>query len=139
MGSQTATNDPDLGVWSYQYFDDGSLKQRTDANSVVTNCTYDALGRPLTRTYVGSTYGGPVTYTYDTCQIGTCTVGQIGHITKSTHLTGGGEDKYRYDARGRVETEEHTINLTTYTMSHGYDAMDREISTTYPGAEDRRA
>ena len=43
-------NDPDMGIWTYDYNSLGELTKQTDARGVITTMGYDVLGRLATRT-----------------------------------------------------------------------------------------
>src|ERR1700735_2765113 len=51
FGDVTGETSPDRGTISYTVDKAGNVTQRTDARSVVTNYTYDALNRLLTVAY----------------------------------------------------------------------------------------
>ena len=65
-GRKTASNDPDLGAWSYAYDTASELISQTDAKSQTTNFAYDKLGRMTQRVEPDLTS----TWTYDTAAYG---------------------------------------------------------------------
>jgi YD repeat-containing protein len=75
---KTATN-PETGLISYEYDNNGNLIQKTQADNVVSHWEYDALNRPTRLWYTGeSGYTTPqVRYCYDGLTYnsteGTCT------------------------------------------------------------------
>ena len=59
----TSATNPESGLISYQYDNNGNLLTKTDARSITVTFAYDALNRPTSRTYSDGT--PTVTYTYD--------------------------------------------------------------------------
>jgi YD repeat-containing protein len=66
LGRTTEMSDPDMGVWSYTYEDNGNLESRTDAKGQKISFVYDALNR-VKRKDVPPSGPSPedVTYFYD--------------------------------------------------------------------------
>jgi RHS repeat-associated protein len=56
---------PENGDIYYTYDQNGNLTSRTDARSINTGYTYDALNRILTKTYTGGPYTPNVSYYYE--------------------------------------------------------------------------
>ena len=51
VGHRTSVNDPNRGVWNYQYNGFGELKKQTDARLLPLNQSFDALGRMTSRSW----------------------------------------------------------------------------------------
>jgi YD repeat-containing protein len=54
-GRKTASDDPDLGLWRYEYDAFGDLMKQTDAKDQETRMTYDQLGRLVSKTDASGT------------------------------------------------------------------------------------
>src|SRR5437867_5616129 len=103
---QTRT-DPLLNASSYQYDQNGNLKQVTDRKSQTTTVTYDSLNRPTARAYAD---GSSTTLTWDAGNRLTQTADSVsGTITRTfdgldrltQEVTPQGTVSYGYDAAGR--------------------------------------
>ncbi len=122
LGRLTQANNPESGVVSYKYDNASNLVSRTDARSITSNFTYDALDRPTGRTYTDGVTPA-VSYTYDTVQ-----VGQL-----SQTVDGGVAELYpSYDPMGRPLQSQLAINGQTYSFRYGYDLAGELTSETYP-------
>ena len=68
-GRKLKMDDPDMGVWAYEYNSVGSLVAQEDARGCTTSLGYDPLNRLTSKSYSGcpSTVAAtqPVSYTYD--------------------------------------------------------------------------
>lgn len=145
LGFVTSTVDPDRGVWTYTYYDDGLLKTRNDARTPTAQTityTYDSLSRITGKTYSGYSSPSPVSYFYDqtpdTYPNGAATPAMpdgypIGRLTRI--LDWAGEHLHSYDGRGRETDERHIIQSATYDVGHSFDSLDREYCTAYPDGE----
>jgi len=134
-GWKKELRDPDSGTWIYTYENNGLLKTQTDARGITVTMTYDTLGRIKDKTYSGGSSAAPaVSYTYDTCQVTPCSPDySMGRLTKVQEWAE--TQKFRYDVRGRVETERHEVAGLTLDVTRAYDSLDRVTSTTYPDGE----
>jgi hypothetical protein len=65
-GRKIAMDDPDMGVWTYEYNALGELIKQTDAKGQVVEMAYDVLGRMIER----SEAEGVTRWTYDTQTMG---------------------------------------------------------------------
>ena len=135
-GLRLTMNDPDAGLWRYGYDDAGRQTTVTDAKGGVTVTAYDVLSRPTARRAGSATGTLLATWTYDAA-------GEKGLLDRSTRVTPQGNwvaDVTGYDTRGRPTGSTVTVpsgvpGLSgSYTVSLGYDAADRVISTGFPAA-----
>ena len=123
FGRVTKQVSPDSGSTVYHYDLAGNLTQKIDGASVVTNRTFDALNRELTRTFPANGAEN-VLETYDQ------TTGHgfgIGHLTSMTDP--GGTVVYTWDERGHPTYESRTTSGWGYGIemdqSLYYDAAGR--------------
>jgi RHS repeat-associated protein/uncharacterized repeat protein (TIGR01451 family) len=134
FGRKTYMTDPDMQTWAYQYYANGNLHFQTDARGCTATVTYDALNRP-----VGKTYSGPgacastpsVTYTYDSTDGGN---EGIGRRTGMSNGPGTGTT-WTYDMLGQPTNVTQTIDGTNYASSGSFDAFGRPINQTLPSQE----
>ncbi len=127
FGDVTGETSPDRGTLSYVVDKAGNVTQRTDARSVVTNFTYDALNRPLTVSYPAETSLN-VTLTYDSSS--GCGTPYKGHLCQVVDATG--TTKYQYDSLGRVTQSQETRGALTFTTSYTYDLAGNIATITMP-------
>ena len=113
---------PENGTVSFQYDNNGNLKQKIDARPVTTTFgDYDPLNRPTTLSYSDGT--PTVTYSYDAI---TTTNGK-GKLTSISSSTSTFVFK-SYDALGRAKSAETTMGSQIYLMSYTYDLAGNEVS-----------
>jgi RHS repeat-associated protein len=126
-GRKVASNDPDLGGWSYSYNTLGQLVSQTDANSHTTQLTYDLLGRLTQRVEADMTSS----WTYDTAQYG---IGQLASASATGSAAGANvfQRALSYDSLGRPSQVATTIDGTVYNISGSYDPNGRLSRVTYP-------
>ena len=117
---------PDSGTSVFWFDPDGNVTKQSAF--AVTNYTYDALDRLLTRTYPADSSLN-VALTYD--QTGTHGSG-IGRLTSLTDQAG--SLSLTWDQRGLLTTHARTIGATTYTTGYSYESAGRLASITYPTA-----
>lgn len=136
LGQKTGMNDPDMGIWTYEYDALGSMTSQTDARSCVTTLSYaDALHR-----LVGKSFAGPlsecssthaITYSYDDS-----TAGQIGMRTAMSD--GSGSAAWSYNNFGRTVKETRTIGLVNgvqKSFTSTSDWLGRALTTQNPDGE----
>jgi RHS repeat-associated protein len=113
--------------WSlaYEYYDDGSLKKRTDARLVSATYVYDELGRAKTRTYNDNTPA--VAYTYDDPAVAK-SVGRLTKVSSPVSETAYAE----YDALGRIRQSRQVTDGQTYQTAYDYYFSGALKSETYP-------
>ena len=105
-----------------------SLTQNTDATGAVTNMTYDALDRILTRAYPADSSIN-VAFTYD----------QGGHGSGVLRLTSvtdaAGNLSQDWNERGLLTESERTNGGNTYTTEYAYDSAGRLAEITYASSD----
>jgi RHS repeat-associated protein len=135
-GREISVTDPDRGSRTMTWHPDGSLKSETDANGVHT-WTYDALGRPQTRTDTNPITGtSKARWHYDTDPTTGKTQGfSMRRPTLVIYSTGGvvsGSDWFWYDTMGRISLDRHCVDNICGEMGYAYDAAGRLEYLTYP-------
>ena len=83
MGDAIQQVSPDAGTTVFWYDPDSNVTTKKDANIHYTSATYDALDRPLTRTYPADSSLN-VAFTYDQTGHGK----GVGHLTSLTDQVG---------------------------------------------------
>lgn len=124
LGRKTSMNDPQMGIWQYQYDANGNLIRQTDAQNRQTLLSYDRLGRLLSKTYPD---GQSINYSYDS---GSFAKGKLHSVADLT-----GTQSFVYDNLGRVTQKTRVMGGRAFTSQTAYDALGREISTTYPNGD----
>ncbi|MDV0446472.1 hypothetical protein MsAg5_03110 [Methanosarcinaceae archaeon Ag5] len=97
LGQQIEINDPDIGIWKYDYDKNGNLISKTDNRSITTSYEYDALNR---KTKIDYPTDSDVIFEYD--------LGTIGTLSSVT--SEGATKYYSYDQRLRVVKEGISIS-----------------------------
>ena len=126
FGNAIARSSPDSGSWPFTFDEDNNVKTVTDARSVATTNTFDAVDR-LTAVSISGYSGEAESYTYDSTTSGN--VG-IGRLTSWSDESGSGSRVY--NNFGNITTEKRTIGSNTYTMSYSYDLANRLTEIIYP-------
>jgi RHS repeat-associated protein len=126
-GRKTASNDPDLGAWTYSYNTLSQLVSQKDAAGQITQFTYDKLGRLLTRVEADMT----ASWTYDTAPNG---IGKLASASATGPAAGSNafQRALTYDSLGRPSQVTTTIDGVLYVFSGTYDANGRLSRVTYP-------
>lgn len=136
----TSAVNPESGTTSYTYDNNGNILTRTDARSVVTTTTYDALNRPVSKTYTTGTNAvstPSVNYYYDNQSLPSGapsytrgpSVGQLVAVTYG----GGSEGSYfAYDALSRVTQKWQRTGTTNYPIQASYNLAGAMTGETYP-------
>lgn len=126
FGDVIQRDSPDTGITVYLVDPAGNVTQMTDARGVITDFTYDALHRPLTRTFPADAAQN-VGYGYDDTTGGNHGVGRLTSMTDRS-----GSAAYRYDHRGNLVEEARTLGAATFTTGYAYDLADNVVKVTYP-------
>ncbi len=148
------------GVTSREYYATGDLARVTAPNGLVTEYTYDALGRETSSTVISDNHPDGVTTTsaYDSASRVTAMTGPVttNAVTGDSHQA---STNYTYDADGRVLTETVTdlvgtdeprtttrtydghgrlksvIDAEGQSESYTYDVYGNQATRTMPGGE----
>jgi RHS repeat-associated protein len=144
----SATN-PENGTCLFEYDNNSNLKARTDARSVKTSYTYDALNRLVQRTY--SVTGAPpnyipspqVDYFYDGkgmpsgVPTPTSALGQTTAVKSSVaeSITAGFDVMGRVTSQLQVVDPQSTDDRKTYSMAYTYDLAGGLVTETYPSGK----
>jgi len=118
FGDVTQIVSPDTGTASFVVNKNGDVTQMTDARSVVTNFTYDALNRLATVAYPSDTALN-VTLTYDDNPTpGNCgtSKGRLCRVVDAAGTT-----DYKYNALGQLIEVKEVRGALTFTTSYEYD------------------
>jgi RHS repeat-associated protein len=143
----TSATNPESGTMQYsQYDNNGNLLSKTDARSVTTTVTYDALNRPLSKSYSGGA-APSVTYCYDgtaaTTGGGGCTSASpaipnpLGHLTQE-YSSASVTTYTAFDGMGHVTASSQLTGGTTYAFGaaaspgYAYNLSGQLTSETYP-------
>jgi len=134
-GRKTSETDPDIGYRKYIYDSAGNLiieQWAAQLGSAWTRqivTTYDALNRPLTKTFSKTSASiaatSNVTYHYDSATNG---VGLPAEVINDFAVRAVGA----YDAMGRKTSETLTIDGKELTTAYAYDLAGRPTSVTHP-------
>ena len=122
FGEAISQVSPDSGTSVFWFDKDGNVSKQSAF--AVTNYTYDALDRLLTRAYpADSTLN--VSLTYDQTGHGSG-VGQLTSLTDQA-----GSLSLSYEQRGLVTSNARTISSNVYTTGYSYESAGRLASITY--------
>jgi RHS repeat-associated protein len=142
LGRETTVTDPDRGKRTRTWRADGSLDVETDANGVRA-WTYDAVGRPSTRTDTGPTGAAKARWDYDrdpaTKQTQGDSIGQVTLVTYSSSGTSGavgGSERTWYDEAGRATLVRSCVGAACDDLGFGYDPAGRLSNLHYPDLVD---
>jgi RHS repeat-associated protein len=120
-------NDPDMGIWYYEYDNIGNLIKQTDAKGQVLTFSYDSLTRLICKQSSGQVLAS---YVYDDVAKNYC----VGRLSKITDQSGSTE--FYYDNLGRETKSVKTVNgYGAYSVERTYDALGRLLTLKYPDAE----
>jgi YD repeat-containing protein len=119
---------PELGTITYSRDDRGNMMSRYvtfgGTTSGTTNFGYDGLNRLKTIDYPSTTPDVAITYN------------KFGHpwqVTKGDSIW-----DYDYDANNNLTSEKLALSgaiARTLTLSHSYDVLDSEVTTTFPSGK----
>jgi RHS repeat-associated protein len=111
--------------------DPNAVCLRTDAKSITTTYTYDALNRTTGQSYSDGTPA--VTYSYDSTSCLSLSV-TCYNLTRRTAMSdGSGSTSWAYDAVGRILRESRTIAGVTKTITYTYNLDSTPATVVYPG------
>jgi RHS repeat-associated protein len=127
-----SAQNPESGATHYVYDGSGNVARRTDARSVVTIYTRDALNRTTLRHYeipLGAAAAtSDVTYRYDTSQYG---VGRLATVSQVS-APGSIYSYDSYDALGRVTQSTQTTAGSSYRSNYSYNVAGEMTQEVYP-------
>lgn len=140
----TSATNPESGTSTYGYDNNGNLTQRVDARNITITVTYDALNRPIAKTYSDGTPRNDFYYDAQTLPGGAPSFdrGFSTGALVAVSYGGGSAGTYRgYDAVGRVVRQYQQTDSVNYLTEASYFAGRNVQSETYPsvpGFGDRR-
>ena len=129
-----SASNPESGIVSYTYDNDGNLLTKTDARSIVTTMAYDPLNRVTSKTYSDGT--PQLNYFYDNQTLtynptgfnrGTA-MGRLVAITTGGSSAG---NYYGYDQIGQ-NVQKVQVSGTDFTMTASYNLAGGMTGETYP-------
>jgi len=136
LGHKTAMRDPDVGTWQYRYDAAGNLIKQQDARKQAICFYYDALERPVGKTYHGNplnfeapglcsgTYA--VTYTYESG-------GSATYVSHGERIIHGGGGK-AYVSVGSISTDTYfTLNVPVAGVHSLSIVLHQDTKVTNPG------
>ncbi len=140
-GRKVEMNDPDMGVWTYQYDAMDNLTTQVDSKNQQVHLCYDDLNR-LTGKYFGGSgscstpSGWDVTYHYDayTAAMFSGYTGPTAYgIGRRTGMDdASGQTIWSYDQQGSPIREDKTIGTETFTTQWAYTEGDLLSQMVYP-------
>ena len=127
FSDRTQTTSPDSGTTVYTWDKDRNLSKVVLAGTLTRNATFDALDRPLTRTFPSDTTLNQA-FTWDQA---TGHGFGIGRLTSATDKAGSLSNTF--DERGNITSESRVItSVGTLATATAYDAASNISSITYP-------
>lgn len=146
LSRRTSINNPERGVETFEYDQNGNLTKRIDARNLRSTFEYDGINRQTKRTYDvvggGSLPNGAVaTPTVDlfydgkgipqSITVPASSAGPLGRLTAVK--SSASESIYHgFDAMGRVIASAQVTSSQTYLMSYEYDLAGNMKAQTYP-------
>ncbi|MBT0664886.1 hypothetical protein KI809_11295 [Geobacter pelophilus] len=135
LGRKKKMTDPDMGIWEYDYYGDGTLKAMIDANHKTNRqaITFDIdyLNRVTAKHYPADSAMTSVTYGYD--GEGTDSANPKGRLTSMTDASG--KTVYHYDVVGRGTKTVRTVGGHDYRIVKDYEGAGRLHNILYPDDE----
>ncbi len=125
LSRKASIYDPDMGLWEYDYDDNGNLIYQKDQMDRTIRFEYDKLNRVTLKNYPTGT---DITYTYDEAS-STNAKGRLTTVTDSAGTT-----VFNYDAVGQITRSDKTLSIdaSTYTTQTQYDPLGRVKKIIYP-------
>jgi YD repeat-containing protein len=124
-GRKIASNDPDLGAWTYAYDTANELVSQTDAKSQTSTLSYDKIGRLTQRVEPDMTS----VWVYDTAANG---IGKVASASITAGPSAGYQRSFAYDTLTRPTQATVTVGGTGYTFAATYDGNSPLSGVTYP-------
>lgn len=133
LGRKTTLDDPDTGIWTFEYNALDMVSRQTDANNTITEYGYDELGRQTKRVWdagIGGTATRTAQWIYDSAANGQGLVGTVlGYDTQGRLY----QEDYTYTAHSLVESVDTYIDGLKYSTRYYYDAYNRLKGVELPG------
>lgn len=126
FGNAIGRSSPDTGSWSFTFDKDNNLTGITDARSVASSRTFDAVDR-LTALSVTGYSAENESFTYDDTTSGNKGVGRLTSVSDES-----GSTSRVYDNFGNITEEVRVIGGKTYTTYYSYDLANRITEIIYP-------
>lgn len=124
---------PESGTTLYRYDRVGNLVEKRDARGVNTHLAYDALNRPLSKSFSPSaTYPESFAYEYD--QPVTNGTGRLFRVRELRGGTVEGESLFLYDELGRVISEERRTFGIHAAAQYTYNAAGARTRILWPAS-----
>lgn len=139
----TALN-PESGTVHYTHDNNGNLTSKTDARSITTAYTYDALNRLLVKNYSDATPDVAFYYDAQTLPAGAPSFARGSSSGRLVAVTTGGTNAgsyYGYDALGQTLRRIQRTDAVNYLAEATYNKAGAPVTETYPavpGATGRR-
>jgi RHS repeat-associated protein len=150
----TSASNPESGTVGYQYDDNGNLLVKTDARTVTTHFSYDALNRAVRRWYNGSSSLGAITHNSPALPSGVSATDEVkyfydsqgfpagapsyqrgsatGRLVATTYGGGSNGDYFGYDALGRATIKIQQTGAINYQVTRSYNLASGVTSQSYP-------
>jgi RHS repeat-associated protein len=130
----TSATNPESGAVSYLYDNNGNVTRRTDARSIQTDISYDALNRPTSKTYTDATPDLAYYYDAQALPTGAPSFSRGSSTGRLVAVTYGGSagSYYGYDALGRALTRVQQTDSVNYVTDAAYNLAGATTSETYP-------
>ncbi len=145
LGRLTTGTNPESGTTNYYYTTSGSslcagdasaVCRKTDARSITTTYTYDALNRLTQKAYSDST--PTVSYVFDAdslpsgCSVGSFSYGSYTKPFRTAMCDAAGSEAWSFDKLGRALTDQRTTNSVTKTVTYTYNYDSSLATLAYP-------
>jgi RHS repeat-associated protein len=124
-------NNPESGIISYTYDNDGNLVTKTDARGISVTHGYDELHRLATKNYSDTTPNPDVTYFYDQTSYNGLTISN-GKGRRTGMSDAAGMEAWTFDVMGRALTDRRTTSGVTKDFSYQYNLDGSVWKITYP-------
>lgn len=129
-GRKIRMNDPDMGIWAYDYDALGNLRAQIDANAQRVVMEYDIVNRMTKRLPQGAAANTAESWIFNGIS---APVGSRGKLFKLERSADGYSETYSYDGFGRLTATSKVLDGVTYVSSNTFDTEYPRINTViYP-------
>lgn len=137
QGRILSVDDPNAGVWSYEYLPTGSRSRQTDGEGNVVEYEYDGLNRMTAYWSEDDPSGTRTDLYYDRYEdCAECTNGAGRLVASRFQLSalgeGLGEDFFGYDPQGRLIYQSRVFDGLAFESENRWDSMGRLVEEVYP-------